>query len=179
MNEITFDVKNDELPWLAVQLKPNSFRIAERALIRQDFSVFCPKTKKTVIRFGKPRTHISALFSGYLFVQLNDPRHGWRSISNTYGVSRIIADAQGAPSYLPRNFMRHLLKRCDEDGFLLPPSTLLPGDNVRLASGPFSEFIATVERIDERKRIWILLDILGGAREVEVKLEDLIKEELS
>lgn len=179
MNKIMVDPKSDELPWFAVQLKPNSFRIAERALVRQNFCVFCPKTKKTVIRFGKPRTHISALFSGYLFVQLNESHHGWRSISNTYGVSRIIADPLGVPSYLPRNFMRQLVKRCDEDGFLLPPSTLIPGDNVRLARGPFSEFVAKVERIDERRRIWILLEILGGAREVEVKLEDLIKEDLS
>jgi predicted RNA-binding protein len=38
------------------------------------------------------------------------------------------------------------------------------------------EFVAKVERIDDRKRIWILLDILGGSREVEVKIEDLIKD---
>jgi transcription antitermination factor NusG len=48
---------------------------------------------------------------------------------------------------------------------------------VRLAKGPFTEFVAKVERIDDRKRIWILLDILGGSREVEVKIEDLIKDD--
>jgi transcription antitermination factor NusG len=47
---------------------------------------------------------------------------------------------------------------------------------VRLTSGPFSEFVVKVERIDERKRIWILLDILGGSREVQVRLEDLVKD---
>jgi transcriptional antiterminator RfaH len=73
--------------------------------------------------------------------------------------------------------MKQLLLRCDEEGFILPPPKVSPGDKVRLARGPFSEFVARVERIDDRKRIWILLDILGGSREVEVKIEDLIKDD--
>jgi len=162
--------------WFAVQLKPNSFRIAERSLLRQDFRVFCPKTRKTIVKFGKPRVQINALFSGYLFVQYEQAQPSWRAISNTYGVSRIIADGQGVPSYLPTSFMDDLLLRCDAEGFVLPPPSVQPGDHVRLTSGPFSEFVAKVERIDERKRIWILLDILGGSREVQVRLEDLVKD---
>ena len=165
-----------EQNWFAIQLKPNSFRIAERSLLRQDFRVFCPKTKKTVVKFGKPRVQIASLFSGYLFVRIDETRPSWRAISNTYGVSRIIADAQGVPSCLPSAFIKQLLLRCDEEGFILPPPTVSPGDQVRLAKGPFTEFVAKVERIDDRKRIWILLDILGGSREVEVKIEDLIKD---
>jgi len=179
MTDLTPDASLTERTWFAVQLKPNSFRIAERALIRQDFRVFCPKTKSTIIKFGKPRIQVKSLFSGYLFVQLNEAQPSWRTISNTYGVSRIIADPHGVPSYLTHRFMRGLLKRCDEEGFILPPPTLNPGDPVRLARGPFSAFLAKVERIDERKRVWILLDILGGAREVEVQLNDLIKEDFS
>ena len=162
--------------WFAVQLKPNSFRIAERSLLRQDFQVFCPKTRKTVAKFGKTRVQVNALFSGYLFVKYDATRPSWRAISNTYGVSRIVADSHGVPSYLPKSFMDNLLLRCDAEGFILPPPSVQPGDHVRLASGPFSEFVAKVERIDDRKRIWILLDILGGSREVQVRLEDLVKD---
>jgi transcriptional antiterminator RfaH len=177
MSETLWRDNQAERNWFAVQLKPNSFRIAERSLLRQDFRVFCPKTKKTVVKFGKPRVQIASLFSGYLFAQIDEARHSWRAISNTYGVSRIIADAQGVPSYLPSAFMKQLLLRCDEEGFILPPPKVSPGDKVRLARGPFSEFVARVERIDDRKMIWILLDILGGSREVEVKIEDLIKDD--
>lgn len=162
--------------WFAVQLKPNSFRIAERSLLRQDFRVFCPKTRKTIVKFGKPRVQVNALFSGYLFVQYEEAQPSWHAISSTYGVSRIIADGQGVPSYLPKIFMNNLLMRCDAEGFILPPPSVNPGDRVRLNSGPFSEFVAKVERIDERKRVWILLDILGGSREVQVRLEDLVKD---
>lgn len=161
--------------WFAIQLKPNSFRIAERSLLRQGFRVFCPKTKKTVLKFGKPRVQIASLFSGYLFVQIDETRPRWRAISNTYGISRIIADAQGVPSSLPSEFIEQLLLRCDEEGFILSPQKVVVGDQVRLVKGPLSEFVARVERIDDCKRTWILLEILGGSREVEVKIEDLIK----
>jgi transcriptional antiterminator RfaH len=73
--------------------------------------------------------------------------------------------------------MKQLLLRCDEEGFIVPPPEVSPGDKVRLARGPFSEFLARVERINERKRIWILLDKLDGLTEVEVKIEDLIKDD--
>ncbi len=165
-----------EPAWFVAQLKPNSFRIAERSLLRQNFVFFCPKTKKTTVKFGKPREQVSALFSGYMFIQVDRPDFNWRSISSTYGVSRVITDSLGVPSYLPGAFVKGLLKRCDAEGYILPPETLSEGDSVRFAQGALSQFIAKVERVDEHKRIWILLDILGGAREVEAKIEDLVKE---
>lgn len=165
-----------EPAWFAAQLKPNSFRIAERSLLRQNFVFFCPKTRKTTVKFGKPRVQISALFSGYIFIQVNRVDFKWRSITNTYGVSRVVTNNLGAPSYLPGAFIKGLLKRCDAEGYLLPPENLSEGDSVRFAQGALSQFIAKVERVDEHQRIWILLDILGGTREVEAKIEDLVKE---
>lgn len=176
MTNVEYAAVEEEAIWLAVQLKPNSFRIAERSLLRQNFCVFCPKIKNTVVKFGKPRTHASALFSGYLFVQIDNIGINIRLISNTHGVSRIITNSLGTPAYLPDAFINGLLKRCDAEGYILPPETLSTGDSVRLAQGPLNQFVAKVERIDEHKRIWILLDILGGTREVEAKIEDLVKE---
>lgn len=170
------DCSGAEPAWFAVQLKPNSFRIAERSLLRQNFVFCCPKIKKMTVKFGKPRVQISALFSGYMFIQVDKPNFNWRSISSTYGVSRVITNSLGAPSYLPSAFIKGLLKRCDAEGYILPPEILSEGDSVRFAQGALSQFIAKVERVDENKRIWLLLDILGGAREVEAKIEDLVKE---
>lgn len=165
-----------ESAWFAAQLKPNSFRIAERSLLRQNFVFFCPKIRKMTVKFGKPRVQISALFSGYIFIQVDRADFKWRSIASTYGVSRVITNSLGVPSYLPGAFINGLLKRCDAEGYVLPPETLSEGDSVRFVQGALSQFIAKVERVDEHKRIWILLDMLGGAREIEAKIEDLIKE---
>jgi transcriptional antiterminator RfaH len=55
----------------------------------------------------------------------------------------------------------------------LPPSELLAGDTVRISNGPFSQFIATLERVEPERRVWVLLDLLGSERAVEVRLDDL------
>ena len=46
--------------------------------------------------------------------------------------------------------------------------TVSKGDSVKLITGPFSNFIATVQSIDYKDRIWLLLDVLGQKAKVRV-----------
>lgn len=159
--------------WCAVQLKRNAFRQAEAALLRQSLKVFCPKLARTVRRYGKLVPEIAPLFPGYLFVAVDPARPVWRSVASTQGVSRLILGTGGRPVPVPDALVQGLRARCDEDGLLLPPETVMPGDRVRIASGAFADLVATVERIDEQRRVWVLLEILGGLREVQVDLREL------
>lgn len=159
--------------WITVQLKRNAFRPAEAALLRQDMAVFCPKVRKVVRRFGKAVPEAAPLFPGYLFVAVDLARPKWRAVANTYGVSRIVTRGAGEPAPVPDTLIDGLIARCDASGFLLPPRTVSPGDRVRLAAGAFADLVATVERIDERRRVWVLLEILGGLREVQVDLSEV------
>lgn len=159
--------------WIAVQVKRNAFRQAETGLLRQGFSVFAPKLRRQVRRFGKALTESALLFPGYLFVSIDLAHPNWRAVTNTPGVSRFITRGLGEPAEVPADLIEGLIARCAEDGHILPPTDIRPGDRVRLSSGPLSEFIATVERVDEERRVWILLDMLGARREVRVDLADL------
>jgi transcriptional antiterminator RfaH len=115
----------------------------------------------------------SLLFPGYFFVAIDEGNPQWRAVMNTVGVSRIVMKKQGVPARMPPQLLDGLAQRCDEDGFLLPPSELQAGDTVRISNGPFSQFIATVERVEPERRVWVLLDLLGSERAVEVRLDDL------
>lgn len=159
--------------WCAVQVKRNSFRKAEQALSQQQIAVFCPKHRVEARRFGKQVAQTNLLFPGYFFVAIDEDNPQWRAVANTVGVSRIVMQNPGAPARMPAPLFDELMRRCDEDGFLLPPSGIQAGDNVRISTGPFSQFIATVERVDPERRVWVLLDLLGGERSVEVRLDDL------
>ena len=159
--------------WCAVQVSRNSFRKAEQALAQQQIAVFCPKHRVEVRRFGKQVAQASLLFPGYFFVAIDEGNPQWRAVMNTVGVSRIVMKKQGVPARMPPQLLDGLVQRCDEAGFLLPPSELQAGDTVRISNGPFSQFIATVERVEPERRVWVLLDLLGGERSVEVRLDDL------
>jgi transcriptional antiterminator RfaH len=152
--------------WYLLQFKPNSHKIAERNLARQGFETFLP-LQKTMRRVrGRMSEGQTPLFPGYMFVRL-DPQDGsWRSVNSTFGVSRLVT-LQNRPQALPAALVNGLRARCGTDGILLPPTELQPGDQVRLQTGPFAEFVATVDRIAADQRVWLLLDFMGKATRVQ------------
>jgi transcriptional antiterminator RfaH len=154
--------------WHLAQLKPNSSRIAERNLLRQGFVVFLPRIEETVRRGQKFVTEQRALFPGYAFVGLDPANPGWRSVNSTLGVSRLVSFG-AAPVQVPDDLVLGLMARCDGDGLLQPEAGLRPGDTVVLTHGPFTDFVATIDRIAPDRRVWVLLDLMG--QQVRVKTD--------
>ena len=48
-----------------------------------------------------------------------------------------------------------------------------PGDQVTLTKGPFANFVAEVEKIAPDRRIWVLMEIMGGQTRVAVGADQL------
>ena len=42
------------------------------------------------------------------------------------------------------------------------------GDNIMVINSAFSKFISTIDRIDSKNRIWVLMNILGRETRVEI-----------
>ena len=56
---------------------------------------------------------------------------------------------------------------------LLPPKILKPGDQVALTTGPFANFVVEVEQIAPDRRVWVLMEFMGGQTRVAVGAEHL------
>lgn len=158
--------------WFLAQLKPNCANIADKNLKRQGFQTFLPVEEKTAERKGKFVTSLKPLFPGYIFVAFDAALDFWRSVNSTYGITRLVSFGK-EPQAVPNDLVSKLMARCDDTGKLLPPKILKPGDTVKLTTGPFANFVAEVERITPDKRVWILMDLLGGATRVGVKPDQL------
>ena len=146
--------------WFLAQLKPNSHRIAERNLHRQSFQTFLPVHEETTRRNGRFAVSVKPLFPGYLFVVIDTFAGDWHKINSTYGVTKLVSFSK-QPAPVPGSLVSALKRRCDDSGKLLPTRDLRPGDNVKLTSGPFAEFMAEIERIEPDRRTWVLLDLMG------------------
>ena len=155
--------------WYLVQIKPQSYRIAERNLERQGFQTFCPQISKTGPKNGRFVTRAAPLFPGYLFVFFELPSAAPRKINATLGVARLVSLA-GRPAEVPEAIIDGLRARCDGDGLLSESPSVAVGDEVTLLTGPFADFVGTVDRIDPSRRIWVLIDLLG--RETRVALDE-------
>jgi len=158
--------------WFLAQLKPNSFRIAERNLARQGFTTFCPIEKVEIRRHNKVTTTDRLLFPGYVLVALDIAAGQWRKVNATVGVSRLVSFG-GAPSAVPEGVVAQLQARCDAQGYLLPPQELQVGEEVLLKYGPFASMIAKIETIAPDRRIWVLMEIMGGTTRVGVSADQV------
>ena len=63
--------------------------------------------------------------------------------------------------------------RCDASGTLLPPKSPNEGDSVEMLTGPFANFVATVDTIDPEQRIWVLMDFMGQKTRMQVTADQL------
>lgn len=158
--------------WFLAQLKPNSAKIAERNLKRQGFRTFMPEEEVTKRAKSKFVTARQPMFPGYIFVAFNVATGGWRAINSTNGITRLVSFGKD-PAPVPLDIVSGLMLRCDLQGRLIPPKLLNPGDQVAMPHGPFADFVAEVEKIEPNRRVWVLLDIMGGKTRVAVGSDQL------
>ncbi len=158
--------------WFLAQLKPNSVKIAERNLKRQGFRTFLPVEEVTKRAKSKFVTAERPMFPGYIFVSFDVSKGGWRAINSTNGITRLVSFGKD-PAPVPLDIISGLMLRCDAQGKLIPPKLLSPGDQVAMTHGPFADFVAEVEKIDPDRRVWVLLDIMGGKTRVAVNAGQL------
>ena len=153
--------------WYLVQFKPNAHRLAERNLRRQGFETFMPMEERSRRKASRFVSFLKPLFPGYMFVKVGVESAPWQKINNTFGVSRLVSSGN-KPKPLPLSLISSLMLRCDALGKLLPPQVLNEGDSIEVLKGPFANFIATVETIDEHKRIWVLMDFMGQSAKMQI-----------
>ena len=152
--------------WYLVHTRPNSERKAEVNLQAQGLKTFLPQMEKTIRHARRLATVRRPLFARYLFVSLDIVRDPWSFINNTVGVSRLVAQQDG-PIAVPFGIVETLLAHSD-GGLTRLDYRLAQGQRVRILCGPLADLTATIIRLDARRRVDLLLEIMGGAVSVSV-----------
>ncbi|WP_422071078.1 transcription termination/antitermination protein NusG [Tranquillimonas rosea] len=159
--------------WFVAQLKPNGLNEARRNLDRQRFRSFVPKRQETRRQRGKLVSKDVSLFPGYIFVRFDPEQPGWIAINNTRGITRLVLPRPNRPTPLPRQLMAGLMARCDENEHLAAASAFQEGDEVRVVSGPFANYVTKIEKIEDGDRLRLLFDIMGQLTKVTVPSVDV------
>ena len=148
--------------WFLVHTLPNSERRAELHLGAQGFRTHVPTIQKTIRHARQLRTVRAPLFPRYLFLILDLGRDRWLSVRSTVGVSSLYT-CEDRPVPVPEGIVETLIENTDEANLTLFSSGLTPGQSVRILSGPFVDFVGTLERLDDAGRVRVLLDMMGTA----------------
>ena len=154
--------------WYIAQIKPKSYHTATQNLERQGFETFLPKMKITQKKENKFLFKSGYVFPGYMFVCFDPDIISWTKINSTYGVSKILA-FNNKPSEIPSDLILELKTRYEINSNSTQKEKLQKNDSIKFYSGPFTDLIAKVESVDEKNRIWILLEAMGGNQRLKLQ----------
>jgi transcriptional antiterminator RfaH len=148
--------------WFLAHTLPKSEWKAELHLGAQGFRTFQPQIRKTIRHARQLKTVRAPLFPRYLFVILDLERDRWLAVRSTVGVSSLFSSRDGRPVPVPVGIVESLIER-SEDTVTRLDSNLVQGQQVRILTGPFADFVGMLERLNEAGRVRVLLEMMGTA----------------
>jgi len=145
-------------------------RIETMGMQDKIFDVVVPTEEEIEIKDGKRRTVERRVFPGYILVQLIMDEDSWYVVRNTPGVTGFVGMGND-PTPLRPDEVAKIMNRMEAEAPKVK-FNFQPGEKVRIRSGPFSDFIGTVDEIDiERAKVKVLVSFFG--RETPVELDFL------
>jgi transcriptional antiterminator RfaH len=146
--------------WFILKYKRKAHKKAEENLTRQGFRTFHPVEETIIRKYNKYSKSVRPLFPGYLFVEFDPLSSASRKINNTLGVSGIIS-FNSKFTEIPFTIIAELKTQYCSSGKTISSSKLTKGDLVEFTSGPFTNYCATIEKLENTERIWVLIAFLG------------------
>ncbi len=170
---------NENAKWFVVHtMSGHEARVAETlrqrvetmGLLENIYELLVPTQDRVVIRSGKKQTVKEKIFPGYLLVKmiLDDPT--WLAVRTTPGITGFVGSGK-TPSPLSEKEVENIEK------FISTPAKRFKtrfsvGEAVKITDGPFTDFLGTINEMDEEKgKVKVLVSIFG--RETPVELDFL------
>lgn len=160
--------------WYAVLTKPRQEYIALAQLERQSYEACLPLARERKRARGQYVWQIVPLFPRYLFVSLEIGRDNTAPIRSTIGCCGLVRIGL-QPARLPEGVVEALRDRSNADGCVsLAESDWHCGQRLQVSEGPFAGIEAIFQARSSEERVRVLLQWLGGVRDVELPDQILV-----
>ena len=160
--------------WIAVATHANAEAQAVQNLKRQGYECYCPHAR--VLRRHARRSEAvnRPFFPGYLFVRLDLSRDQWRPILYSRGVRTVVQFGEKL-GIVPEGVVEGLIARETGGGIKPPPASerLEVGQQVSLRGTLLDDFLCTVESIEAKDRVCVLLDMMQRTVKLVVPSENV------
>lgn len=149
-------------------------RVETMGLEEKVFELLVPTQDRIIIRGGKKATIKEKIFPGYLLVKMvmDDPT--WLAVRTTPGITGFVGSGK-TPTPLSKTEVDNIQK------FISTPAKRFKtrfskGEAVKITDGPFSDFLGSIDEIDEEKgKVKVLVSIFGRETPVELDLLQIQK----
>jgi transcriptional antiterminator NusG len=136
--------------------------------------VVVPTEEEIEVRGGQRRTLTKRMLPGYVLVEMRLTDQSWNIVRNTPGVTGFVGSGN-KPVPLLEEEVNQILRQKEEGPKI--KVGFRKGQSVRVSSGPFVDFVGTVDEINTGKgKVKVFLSLFG--RETSVELDSLQVEKL-
>ena len=154
--------------WLIATYKINELRKLENNLITQKFTFYLPKitVKKNNHNFKE-----ELLFPGYIFI--NSSIDNYSALSFTKGIKKILKFGKNVSFLNDKEIFK--IKTIEKDSKNKPISLkVIVGQKAKIIDGPLKGNLVEICSLPSKKRVDILLSLLGTNRRVNIPIKDLV-----
>ena len=149
-------------------------RVETMNLTDKVFELMVPTQDRVIIRQGRKSTIKEKIFPGYLLVKMILVDETWLAVRTTPGITGFVG-AGKTPTPLSESEVANIQK------FVSAPAKRFKtrfskSEAVKITDGPFSDFLGTIDEIDEEKgKVKVLVSIFGRETPVELDLLQISK----
>lgn len=132
--------------------------------------IVVPMQEQTEIKNGKKKVSMKKIYPGYVMVKMIMTDESWYVVRNTRGVTGFVG-----PGSKPVPLSESELKSMgiQEKSPVLDISI---GENVKVVSGPFENFIGVIEEVNsDRNKVKVNISMFGRETPVELEFEQIEK----
>ena len=154
--------------WLCVMCKTQQENTAEDNLKRQGFTVYLPTAPNKSRKQGRVKKAISAMFPGYLFIEVDLQRQDLSVIRSTLGCIALLR--QGVqPAVVPEHVVASIVEaEAVLRGRFNSDQGFTPGARYELLEQGFQGHTATFLALEGKERARVLVTLLNSQQEVKV-----------
>ncbi|MCX7956131.1 MAG: transcription termination/antitermination protein NusG [Patescibacteria group bacterium] len=134
------------------------------------FNIVIPTREIVVVKKGKKTKSKEKVFPGYILVKMILDDNSWLVVRTTEGVTGFVG-AGLKPTPISEKEVQAIMKFVEQEQPKFKAKFSV-GEAVKIVSGPFADFLGTIEAIDEeRGKVRVLVSIFD--RETPVELDFL------
>ncbi len=152
-------------------------RVESMDMADKIFRILVPTEDEVEIKNGRKKTVQRKVFPGYVLVEMIMTDDSWYVVRNTPGVTGFVG-ASGAgskPIPLMSNEVRYIMRQMGVDD-VKTRVDLEVKDAVRIMSGPFVNFVGSIDEIDlEQQKVRVLVSMFGRDTPVELDFDQVEK----
>lgn len=145
-------------------------RLRSFSMTEQVEDIFIPTQDKIEVKEGKRKEVTERLFPGYILVKMRPSDEVISIVKGTPGVTGFVGTNDAATPLSEKEV--EAIRQFSEQDAPQYEAQFSVGEGVKIIDGPFTDFIGTVDKIDQEKGVVnVLINIFG--RETPVELDFL------